>query len=309
MGGVCSSDQSAPQKRRPLPCNMHRMNPQRNCMSCQQFMRSQNFRNTYPDPRAQRYPPRLQQRYPPQFNRQRTPERPPVMRPPMRQSMRQPLPQRGRGMMNNQGPPKERRQYYDGPSQTMGGRPPQVNQGPPEERRQYYDGPSQTMGGRPPQVGPGSYSQIMGGRSPQMEAIPQQGLPQIRMPPPQEIISQPQMLPPSQIRMAPTMKTMPFQAAAPQPPVIYEPSAQNVEQVVTLQPITQGTCTMNVTAPQPKNVAFQQEVLPIPKVINAPEPPPCPTDILVPDAYSSPQQSNNGNFVQQPQARYQPRYM
>lgn len=279
MGGVCSSDQSVPQKRRPLPCNIHRMNPQRNCMTCQQFMRSQNFRNTYPDPRAQRYPPRLQQRYPPQFNGQRTPERPPVMR----QPMRQPLPQRGRGMMNHQGPP--------------------------EERRQYYDGPSQTMGGRLPQVGTGSYSQIMGGRPPQMEAIPQQGLPQIRMPHPQEIISQPQMVPPSQIRMAPTMKTMPFQAAAPQPPVIYEPSAQNVEQVVTVQPITQGTCTMNVTAPQPQNVAFQQEVLPIPKVITAPEPPPCPTDILPLDAYSSPQQSNNGNFVHQLQARYQPRFI
>lgn len=274
MGGICASDQSAPQYRRG---DMQRMNPQRG----QQFMRRQNFRNTHPDPRAQRYPPRLQQRYPPQVNRQRTPERPPVMRP----SMRQPLPQRGGGMM--------------------------YNQGPPEERRQYYDGPSRTMGGRLPQAGTGSYSHNMGGRPPQMEAIPQQGLPQIQMPPPQEIMLPPQMMPPPQMitqpRMAPKLETM-FQDAAPQPPVRYQPQAQNMEQVVTLQPITQGTCSMNVATPQPQNVAFQQEVLPIPKVITAPEPPPCPTDILLPDAYSSPQQSRNGNFVQQPQARYQPRF-
>lgn len=277
MGGSCCSDQSAPQYRRG---QMQRMNPQRS----QQLVRRQNFRNTYPDPRAQRYPPRLQQRYPPPINRQRTPERRPVMRPPMHQPMRQPLPQRGRGMMYNRGPPEERRQYYDGPPQTMGGRLPQGGRGSP---------------------------QIMGGRSPQMETIPQQGLPRIKMPPPQQIILQPQMVPPQQVitqpRMEPTLKTMPFQDAAPQPAVRYQPPAQ-MEQVVTMQPITQETCTMNVTPPQPQNVSFQQEVLPIPKVINAPEPPPCPTDILLPDAYSSPQQSRNGNFVQQPQARYQPRF-
>jgi len=276
MGGSCSSDQSAPQYRRG---EMQRMNPQRG----QQFMRRQNFRNTHPDPRAQRYPPRLQQRYPPQVNRQRTADRAPVMR----QPMRQPLPQRGRGMM-------------------------MYNQGPPEERRPYYDGPSQSMGGRLPQVGRGSYSQNMGGRPPQMETIPQQGLPQMQMPPPQETIRQPQTMPPPQMitqpRMVPKVETMPFRDAASQPTVRYQPPAQNMEQVVTVQPITQETCSMNVAAPQPQNVAFQQEVLPIPKVITAPEPPPCPTDILQPDAYSSPQHSMNGHFVQQSQARYQPRF-
>merc|ERR1719153_1267546 len=101
------------------------------------------------------------------------------------------------------------------------------NRGPPEERRQYFDGPPPTMGGRLPQVGRGSPSQIMRGRSPQMEAIPQHGLPQIQMPPPQEIILQPQMVPPPQMitqpRMEPTLKTMPFQDAAPQPAVRYQP--------------------------------------------------------------------------------------
>jgi len=262
MGAVCSSDQSAPQKRHVVPSNM----------------RNQNFRNTYPDPRAQRYPPRPQNRYPPQVNRQRIPERPPMMR--------QPIPPQGRGMM--------------------------YTQGPPVEQRQYYDRPTQTMGGRVPQVGRGSYPQMMGGRSPQMEAIPQQGLPQIQMPPPQEVILQPRIVHPPQMvtqaQMAPTLKTMPFQSAVPQPPVIAQPPAQNVEQVVTLKPITQGTCAMSVPAHQPQIVTFQEEVLPIPKVITAPEPPPCPMDILPPDAYTSPQAPVNGNFMQQPQARYQPRF-
>jgi len=262
MGGSCSSDQSVPQNRRVAHGNM----------------RSQNFRNSYPNPRAQRYPPRPQNRYPPQVNRQRIPERPPMMR--------QPLPQQGRGMI--------------------------YNQGPPVEQRQYYDRPSQTMGGQSPQIGKGSYPQVMGGRSPQMEAIPQQGLPQIQMPPPQEVIPQPRMVHPppriTQAQMAPRFKAMPFQAEAPQPPVIFQPPTPTVEQVVSMKPITQETCSMNVTAPQPQSFAFQEEVLSIPKVITAPEPPPCPTNILPPDVYTSPQAPINRSFVQQPRARYQPRF-
>jgi len=288
MGVSCSSDQSAPQNGRIPPCQMHRMNPQRNCMTCQQFMRSQNFRNTYREPLAQQYAPRLQQRYPPQVNRQRPPERPPMMR--------QPLPQRGMGMMHNEGPPVFRPQYIEGSS-------------------------SQMMRGRSPQVVGRPYSQNIGGRSPQMvETISPQVIPQMQMPPPEAVMPQPQTVSPPQIfkqpQMIPTVKTMPMNMAASQPQVVYQPTTQDVEHVLTLQPINQETCVRNVIYPRTQNmeiVVSQQEVLPIPKVITAPEPPPCSPNILLPEVYRTPQQPINRNFVQQPSAntvnnRYQPRF-
>jgi len=59
MGLACSADQSMPLNTGVSPCQRHRMNPQRDCRACQEFMKSRR-----PEPRGNQFAPRVQQRFP-----------------------------------------------------------------------------------------------------------------------------------------------------------------------------------------------------------------------------------------------------
>jgi len=73
LGLACSSDQSMPQNTGASPCQRHRMNPQRDCRACQDFMRSR-----HPEPRGNQFAPRVQQRFPPPMRHQGPPQQPPI---------------------------------------------------------------------------------------------------------------------------------------------------------------------------------------------------------------------------------------
>jgi len=305
MGHACSSDQVMPENLRVSPCPRHKMNPQRNCRACEEFMRSRR-----PEPRNNQFAPRVQQRYPPHMRGQMPPQQPPMGHQPFAQ---------GRSMMPNQGPPHQMEQLRGGPvrpaqqligdrgrptQQRMGGsgRPtPQMMGGPERPIQQMMGGPPRQMISQPP----------MGGPTPQMISQPPMGRPAPQM------ISQPPMglplgAPPQgvSVTMPAAQRPMIQGHAIRLPQQVMPPRviSQEVPMPTVIQAPAPPPCSTDVIVPQPQyeeilpaqKVVYEQVVMPMPKAVTAPAPPPCPTGTVVQELSAAPQISYPGSFPQQP---------
>jgi len=292
MGNACSSDQGIPPNVSVHPCPRHKMNPQRDCRACQEFMRSRR-----PEPRGYQVDQRVQQRYSPHIRGHEPATKP--------QGVHHAFPQ-GRSTMPNQRQPQYMSQH----------RGPGV-QSPPMMRPQSRP----MLGGPSQQIRLGPSPKIMGRPSQRMmfqnQAAPMPG-------PSPENMGGPSQRMMSHNQAAPLLQGMSVEMPSAAPQIMNEYAAHIPQQVNAPQVIHQGVvmpsviqapartpCVTEVIVPQQYEevlpappMTYEPVAMSVPKEIIAPALPPCPTDITVQEMHSAPQHTI---FQQQPpHGRIQP---